>query len=200
MTNGPSIHANCVVIGEDGVLIRGPSGSGKSVLSEALIAAAHARGLHGSLVSDDRTLIEATHGRLVASAPPALAGLIERRGLGVSETSHFGAARVRLVVDLQPKPDRMAASNALDAIIRGICVARIAAPAAQANQAVFVVFGALENIWRRLCVHAPLAFAAQHGTLMLSAPHAPPCGTPSAAKAAGGVPDTERNEFCAETA
>ncbi|WP_414716745.1 HPr kinase/phosphorylase, partial [Thalassospira sp. UBA6510] len=43
------LHANCVRIGAHAVLLRGPSGSGKSGLSLRLIDAG------GFLVSDDRT-------------------------------------------------------------------------------------------------------------------------------------------------
>src|SRR5579885_12565 len=44
------LHATAAVVGEAGVLIRGPSGSGKSSLAFALIAAAKASGLFARLI------------------------------------------------------------------------------------------------------------------------------------------------------
>jgi len=52
------------------------------------------------LVADDRVTLEATHGRLVASAPEAIRGLIEVRGLGIRRIEHEPRAVVGLVVDL----------------------------------------------------------------------------------------------------
>src|SRR5690606_10303186 len=64
---GPSIHASCVLIGAKAVLIRGESGAGKSVLALQLMTAVQRGGLaFARLVADDRVLLEATHGRLLA--------------------------------------------------------------------------------------------------------------------------------------
>ena len=101
------MHGACVAVGEAGVLIRGPSGSGKSTLALALVEAAAARGLFARLVADDRVLLAAAHGRLVARPHPALAGLVEERGIGIVPAPHLPAAVVRLVVDLEPAPRRM---------------------------------------------------------------------------------------------
>ncbi|HEX8663654.1 MAG TPA: serine/threonine protein kinase [Beijerinckiaceae bacterium] len=94
-----TIHATCVVIGEAGVLIRGPSGSGKSHLARELLAAAEAAGRFTRLVSDDRTAVDARHGRLVARSVAAIEGRIEIRGVGIVARPFEDAAVVRLVVD-----------------------------------------------------------------------------------------------------
>jgi HPr kinase/phosphorylase len=96
-----TIHASAVLVGAHAVLIRGPAGSGKSRLALALIAAADS-GLvrFARLVADDRTHVEACHGRLLARAPAQLAGLIEVRGLGIRQLPHEPIAVVDLVVDL----------------------------------------------------------------------------------------------------
>jgi serine kinase of HPr protein (carbohydrate metabolism regulator) len=200
MRAGSSIHANCVLLGEAGVLIRGASGAGKSSLSETLIAAAEARGLFARLVADDRTLLERANGRLIASAPAVLAGLIERRGFGIVKIAHAEAAIVRLVVDIEAEPPRMPVAQANEAQLEGIVVPRVAAPKGEANQAVTLVFGALESFWRRCCGRSPLAFAAQHGKLMVSAPVCANLWEDVRHNGASEVPDPERNEFCAETA
>ncbi len=89
-----------VVAGETtGVLIRGASGTGKSGLALNLIA----RGAR--LVADDRVMLEVRDGRLLASAPPPLAGLIEARGLGLLRLPHVEAAEIGIVVDLDHAPE-----------------------------------------------------------------------------------------------
>ncbi len=100
LTRPEMIHASCVIIGEAGVLIRGPSGSGKSRLALELIREARAAGRFSRLVSDDRTVIDLIHGRLIARAHPTIAGLIEQRGLGLTPVPHESAGLIRLVVDL----------------------------------------------------------------------------------------------------
>ena len=88
------LHATCVALAKRGLLILGPSGSGKSSLGLALIA------LGAKLVSDDRTILTSKAGRLVASCPPAIRGLIEARGLGLIRAETLTSAKVDLVVDL----------------------------------------------------------------------------------------------------
>ena len=56
-----TVHATAVLVGADGVLIRGESGAGKSALALALIE----RGAR--LIADDRLMLSACHGRLVAT-------------------------------------------------------------------------------------------------------------------------------------
>lgn len=75
-----------------GVLIDGPSGSGKSDLA--------LRALAGSfrLVADDRVIVFASGGRLFGRAPKVLAGLIEQRGLGIMADSPLPLARIALKV------------------------------------------------------------------------------------------------------
>jgi len=96
---GTGIHATAVVYNGRGVLIRGPSGSGKSALALALITRARDIGAFGALVGDDRVWAQATGGRLVTSGSPLLAGLIERRGVGLMSAPQEPAAVIELVVE-----------------------------------------------------------------------------------------------------
>src|SRR3984885_9999003 len=98
---GPSIHASAVLIGNRAVLIRGPSGSGKSRLAFDLILAGRAGQIAtAALVGDDRVHVWTKGAELMIGPAPALAGLIEIRGLGVRRCDFVAEARVGLVVDL----------------------------------------------------------------------------------------------------
>lgn len=89
-----TVHGTCVSIDGFGLLLRGAPGSGKSDLALRLID-------HGArLVADDRVVLDKREGGLWASAPAALAGLLEVRGVGIIEADAIGEAPVRLIVDL----------------------------------------------------------------------------------------------------
>jgi HPr kinase/phosphorylase len=97
------LHATSLAVDGRGLLILGPSGSGKSALALQLVS----RG--AALVADDRTRVERVEERLVASCPnPDLAGLIEARGVGVLRAPTLALATVALVADLgQTETDRL---------------------------------------------------------------------------------------------
>lgn len=89
------VHATCVAFEKRGLLILGPSGSGKSSLGLALMA------LGAKLVADDRTVLTNKAGKLIARCPPAIRGLIEARGLGLIRAETRASARISLVVDME---------------------------------------------------------------------------------------------------
>lgn len=135
MSEPASVHASAVLTGATAVLIRGPSGSGKSRLAFALIEAGAACAPSGTLpftrlVGDDRVMLEAASGRLLARPAPALAGLIEIRGLGLRRLPYEAVATIGLVVDLaSPEGARLPDATAGTAEILGIALPRIALPA-----------------------------------------------------------------------
>ena len=99
-----TIHG-CVIAGAArAALILGAAGAGKSSLALDLMA----RGAR--LVADDRVVLQARDGALIASAPISLAGLIEVRGIGIARVAAQSSAAVSLVVDL----DRAAAARLPD--------------------------------------------------------------------------------------
>ncbi|MFG1463403.1 serine kinase [Xanthobacter sp. DSM 24535] len=123
----PSIHASCVRIGDWGVLIRGPSGSGKSTLALRLILDPPRALPPAQLVADDRVLLSADADGVTAAAPPALAGLIEVRQLGIRRLPHIDAARLHLIVDLGCADiPRMPTGAQLTTLLLGHSVPRLA--------------------------------------------------------------------------
>jgi len=128
MTESPTIHASAVLIGAKAALIRGPAGAGKSQLALTLIEAARTGGLpFARLVADDRAHVEAQAGRLLVRPAPALAGLIEVRGLGIRRLPHEPVAVVSLVIDLAAADaGRLPAREATETAIEGITLPRLA--------------------------------------------------------------------------
>src|SRR5712691_3912117 len=113
MDRTPTIHASAVLVGARAALIRGPSGSGKSGLALALLDAARSGRLaFARLVADDRAHLEARHGRLLVRPAPALAGLLEVRGLGLVRLPYEAVAAVALVVDLAADAERLPPAGA----------------------------------------------------------------------------------------
>jgi HPr kinase/phosphorylase len=95
-----AIHANALLLGATGVLIRGASGSGKSALSIELIALWRLRGGFAGLIADDRVLVERRGGRLLARPHPRIAGMIEARGMGVLPIPFEPCGVIHALVDL----------------------------------------------------------------------------------------------------
>jgi HPr kinase/phosphorylase len=117
-----TVHASAVLVGARAALIRGPAGAGKSRLALGLVQAAEC-GLipFARLVGDDRITLAACHGRLLARPAPALAGLIEVRGLGIRRVDHEPVAVVGLVVDLaSPAAERLPGTAAQEVAVDGV--------------------------------------------------------------------------------
>jgi serine kinase of HPr protein (carbohydrate metabolism regulator) len=100
-----TIHASTVAIDGRAVVIAGPSASGKSDLALRLLD----RGF--TLVSDDQTLIKREGERLMASAPPNIAGKLEIRGIGIVDMETIGNVPVGLFVDLTSEIQRLPDDN-----------------------------------------------------------------------------------------
>ena len=126
-TGWTALHATALVVGESGVLLRGPSGVGKSSLALALIWAARARACFAALVADDRTFARAFDGRLVARGAPEFAGRIERRFEGLIVVAAEPGAVIRLIVDLPGRgesPPRLPEEGELSVEILGVRLPR----------------------------------------------------------------------------
>lgn len=75
-----------------GVLVEGPSGSGKSDLALRALDAGF------RLVADDRTVVWTSGGLAFGRAPETLSGLLEVRGVGVVRIPALDICRIDLVV------------------------------------------------------------------------------------------------------
>lgn len=89
-----NIHASCVSIDGFGILIIGPSGSGKSAFALQLMA------LGADLVSDDRTTVSFQGSNLFANAPDTIKGMIEARFVGLLTCEFVESTVVSLVIDI----------------------------------------------------------------------------------------------------
>ena len=96
-----TIHASTVAAEGRAVVISGPSGAGKSDLALRLLD----RGF--TLVSDDQTTIRRDGDRLIASAPPNIAGKLEIRGVGIVDMDVLKDVPVALFVELTSEIQRL---------------------------------------------------------------------------------------------
>ena len=99
------VNGTAVAWRGQGILILGPTGSGKSDLTLRLLD----RGF--TLVSDDQTLVRRDGDRLMANAPPAIAGKLEIRGIGIVDMDHLSDVPVALLVELTSEIQRLPDEN-----------------------------------------------------------------------------------------
>ncbi|WP_324603062.1 serine kinase [Porphyrobacter sp. AAP82] len=133
---GLVMQAGAVAIGGRALLIEGPPGSGKSSLALALIAAG------AGLIGDDAVRLTAREGRLIASPPPNIAGLLEVHGAGLARFPLAPPAPAALLLTLGgPPPPRLPETPLPQRMIAGVAVPVLAfdpgtiAPAPRAQQA-----------------------------------------------------------------
>ena len=145
----PTIHASAVLVGAKAVLIRGPSGSGKSQLALALLQAAQGGHLaFARLVADDRAHVAAVNGRLLVRPAPVLNGLLELRGSGIHPIEVEPVATVGWVVDLAAEDAaRLPEPAGQEAIIEGIRLPRLAVAASE--EALPLLLALLQTLSRK---------------------------------------------------
>ena len=123
-----NIHATALLLDGRGVLIRGPSGSGKSLLALYLLDVLASRGREAELISDDRVDLELEGAKIRLHAPGSIAGLIELRGHGIVSRPHQSGKRLDLVVDLVPALERMPEEHDFKVRLLGLEIGRCPVP------------------------------------------------------------------------
>jgi len=126
------IHGTCVELYGLGVLLRGPSGSGKSDLALRLID----DGAH--LVADDQVVLTTKAGRIQAAAPTQIAGRIEVRGIGIVDVATIEAVQIVLIVNLVAPADIPRMPIPHECLLAGISLPTIALAPFEASAAVKV--------------------------------------------------------------
>ena len=123
------VHATAVAIDARAILLRGPSGAGKSDLALRLIDSG------ARLVADDQVELRRAGERVLVTAPAALAGLIEVRGVGILRIEAVAEATLVLLVDLVPsaKVDRLPEARCEDVL--GVALPSIALSPFEASAA-----------------------------------------------------------------
>lgn len=121
------LHATCVVIEGRGLLLTGPSGSGKSDLALRLID----RG--AVLLSDDGVDVVREGDMLIAETPATIIGRMEVRGIGIVETPNVGRAPLALALALDEPAERMPPDMLPTTDIEGLPLPRLAFAAFEAS-------------------------------------------------------------------
>lgn len=145
-----NVHGTGIVLDGVGAMLRGPSGSGKSLLALLLLDDFAARGRDAELVADDRLDLTISDSGVRMEAPPAIRGLIELRGRGIVSRPHVEHARLGLVVDLVETLERMPEEGAFSTELLGVTVPRCPVPRV----------GAVETAHQILLVREALATIA----------------------------------------
>ncbi len=92
-----NVHASCVAVNGQAVLLMGAAGVGKSDVALRLMTEG------ALLVADDQTILTLEGEHVLASPPPALAGMIEVRHVGLrQEVPYSQNVPLGLVVELWP--------------------------------------------------------------------------------------------------
>jgi serine kinase of HPr protein (carbohydrate metabolism regulator) len=128
LLSAETLQASTVAVDGRAVMLTGRSGSGKSDLALRLID----RGF--ALVSDDRTIVRREGDRLVASAPPNIAGKLEIRGVGIVDMEARPDVPVALLVELTGEIQRLP-DDGRERLILGVPIPLVSVDALTASAA-----------------------------------------------------------------
>ena len=124
------VHATTVQLSGQGVMLCGPSASGKSDLGLRLIETG------AKLVADDRTNLTLSSNTIEASAPKEIVGKMEVRGIGIITFNPILKTRLALVINLIKASDMQRLPKIETTVILGVtlplvrlCAFEVSAPA-----------------------------------------------------------------------
>jgi HPr kinase/phosphorylase len=147
------LHATTLSLNGTAVMIRGPSGSGKSDLALQVLES-NGTGLTGriiatALVADDQSLLRREGNTILASCPDTIAGLLEVRGHDVLQLEAVQNVPLVLVVDVRPftQIERLPQPEDMRTQILGIDIPNIMIDPAKPSAA-----SRLRVAWARLAV------------------------------------------------
>ena len=92
------VHGTAIALEDRGVLLTGPSGSGKSDLALRLIDSG------ATLISDDQTICERRKNEIFLFPHKKIHGLIEVRGVGLIKVPFIENVKLNMIVQLIDKP------------------------------------------------------------------------------------------------
>lgn len=129
------LHGTAIAIGGHAALIRGPSGSGKSDLALRCLALPAGTLVPAPpiLISDDQVFAQRDRSIIRLTPPPAIAGKIEVRAIGIVEVEFAPSAALAVIVDLvNGTVERLPDPVAREAVL-GVEVPKIRLPAFEAS-------------------------------------------------------------------
>ena len=141
-----NIHATGICINGQGVIITGPSGSGKSDLALRLID----RG--AKLISDDRVIISIFANDITLKQAPNIEGKIEVRGIGILCVPAVTNIILRMHVDLKAKAERLP-DQPSDQHVAGISIPTIAISAFEASAPIKVEMALTSIVEKAIMPH-----------------------------------------------
>ena len=97
MKNSKNIHGTSVAIENNGILIIGKSGKGKSDLALRLIDSG------ATLIADDITVCVSKKNKIFLYPDEQIKGIIEIRGVGLMKVQYIEGIELKLVIDLNSK-------------------------------------------------------------------------------------------------
>ena len=96
------VHGTAIALEDKGVLLIGPSGSGKSDLALRLIDSG------ATLISDDQIICERRNDEIFLFPHKKINGLIEVRGVGIIKVPYIENVKLKMIVQLINKqPERI---------------------------------------------------------------------------------------------
>lgn len=144
------LEANCVCVMGAGVLLFGPSSSGKSDLTLRLLSARSALLEEPcALVADDQTYVWSEGGELYASPPSQIAGLMEVRGVGVLRFNHLEKVKISLALELVDREEieRIPELNSRNIVLENVHIphVKLCAYETSAPEKIFSIIRALHH-------------------------------------------------------